>query len=173
MLRVTQQWAVSYSSTETRACQLMTACRLLTISPASKNSLPEGTQVAGIPNTSAVPDAQVQVYADDLKLYMCMSIAGCAHTFQKCMDNLTLWSRTWQLHISHKNVYITTWYCCKCLWSWLLYWISGSSWHCQRSWCFGRQVSQVRPSLVTGDWSLFAVTHAPLSCVSAEACFTS
>jgi len=32
-----------------------------------------------------------------------MSIAGYAHAFQKCMDNLTLWSRTWQLDISHQK----------------------------------------------------------------------
>ena len=44
-----------------------------------------------------------KLYADDLKLYMPMSIAGYAHTFQKCIDNLTLWSRTWQLDISHKE----------------------------------------------------------------------
>ena len=44
-----------------------------------------------------------KLYADDLKLYMRMSIAGCAHTFQKCIDDLTLWSRTWQLNISHQK----------------------------------------------------------------------
>jgi len=31
-------------------------------------------------------------------------MAGCAHTFQKCIDNPTFWSRIWQLDISHKNV---------------------------------------------------------------------
>ena len=44
-----------------------------------------------------------KLYADDLKLYMHMSIAGYAHTFQKCTDNLTLWSRTWQFDISHQK----------------------------------------------------------------------
>jgi len=30
-----------------------------------------------------------KLYTDDLKLYMRMSVAGCAHTFQKCIDSLT------------------------------------------------------------------------------------
>jgi len=42
-----------------------------------------------------------KLYADDLKLYMRMSIAGCARTFQECINKLTSWSQTWQLGISH------------------------------------------------------------------------
>ena len=44
-----------------------------------------------------------KLYADDLKLYMRMSIAGCTHTFQECINKLTSWSQTWQLGISHKK----------------------------------------------------------------------
>jgi len=40
-----------------------------------------------------------KLYADDLKLYMHMSIAGCTHTFQECINKLTSWSQTWQLGI--------------------------------------------------------------------------
>jgi len=41
-----------------------------------------------------------KLYADDLKLYMRMSIAVCTHTFQECINKLTSWSQTWQLGIS-------------------------------------------------------------------------
>jgi len=45
-----------------------------------------------------------KLYADDLNLYMRMSIAGCTHTFQECINKLTSWFQTWQVGISHKNV---------------------------------------------------------------------
>jgi len=45
-----------------------------------------------------------KLYADDLKLYMRMSIAGYTHSFQECINKLTSWSQTWQLGMSHKNV---------------------------------------------------------------------
>jgi len=45
-----------------------------------------------------------KLYADDLKLLYTHMNIGYAHIFRKCIDNVTLWSRTWQLDISHKNI---------------------------------------------------------------------
>ena len=44
-----------------------------------------------------------KLYADDLKLYMCMNLPSFASDFQYYLDKLTLWSNTWQLNISHKK----------------------------------------------------------------------
>ena len=50
-------------------------------------------------NTSVTP----KLYADDLKLYACLSCSSSCADFQQNLDRLTEWANVWQLTISIKK----------------------------------------------------------------------
>jgi len=51
-------------------------------------------------NTNVTP----KLYADDLKLYACLSCSSSCADFQQNLDRLTEWANVWQLTISVKKI---------------------------------------------------------------------